>query len=107
MAIARSSAGSSKGVATDLWSLDISRYASWSRVCRPRRTRERLGAAVDISAVLDAKTEAMDTDRTHTPDLRMWMRVRSKAPELFRGELYIREFPDPHGGLETDLSRAR
>ncbi len=68
-----------------------------------RWSRERLGAAIDISAVLDAKIDAMDAHRTQTPDLRMWTRVRSKAPELFREELYIREFPDPHGGLETDL----
>jgi LmbE family N-acetylglucosaminyl deacetylase len=68
-----------------------------------RWTRDRLGAAIDVSAYLDAKTAAMNAHRTQTPDLNMWTRVRAKAPDLFREELYIREFPDPQGPLETDL----
>lgn len=81
-------------------------YMKTLNVQLDRWTRERLGAAIDVAGVLDAKIDAMDAHRTQTPDINMWRRVRAKAPALFREELYIREFPDPHGGLETDLFAA-
>ena len=74
---------------------------------KPQRwTRDRLGAAIDISYILDHKVYAMEAHRTQTPDLKMWARVRERAPALFREEAYTREFPDPAGPLETDLFAA-
>jgi len=72
---------------------------------KPQRwTRERLGAVVDISEVLDAKVSAMDAHQTQTPDLRMWATARAQLPEIFTEETFIREFPEPGGSpLETDL----
>lgn len=71
-----------------------------------RWTRDRLGAAIDISPYLEAKVAAMDAHVTQSPDLNMWRRVRAKVPHVMREELYLREFPDPHGPLETDLFAA-
>ena len=71
-----------------------------------RWTRDRLGAAIDVSAWLDAKIAAMDAHRTQTPDLKMWTRVRAQIPELMSEELFLREYPDPQGPLETDLFAA-
>jgi LmbE family N-acetylglucosaminyl deacetylase len=72
---------------------------------KPQRwTRDRLGAAIDIRDVLDAKVRAMDAHRTQAPDLAMWATARARAPEIFTEETYLREFPDPGGPpLETDL----
>jgi hypothetical protein len=36
----------------------------------------------------------------------MWLRAREKLPSVLAEEVYIREFPDPHGPLETDLFAA-
>ncbi len=82
---------------------DFAEYMKTLDVRLDRWMRERLGAAIDVSGYQDAKIAAMEAHRTQTPDLNMWRRVRAKAPDLFREELYIREFPDPHGPLETDL----
>ncbi|HZP97575.1 MAG TPA: PIG-L deacetylase family protein [Candidatus Limnocylindria bacterium] len=81
-------------------------YARTLNVRLERWTRERIGAAIDITECLAAKIDAMDAHRTQTPDLKMWQRVRAKEPALFREELYVREFPDPRGPLETDLFAA-
>jgi LmbE family N-acetylglucosaminyl deacetylase len=72
---------------------------------KPQRwTRERLGAAIDIAPYESRKLEAMEAHRTQTPDLKMWNRVRAKAGELMREELFIRAFPEAGGApLETDL----
>jgi LmbE family N-acetylglucosaminyl deacetylase len=72
---------------------------------KPQRwTRDRLGAVIDVSAVLDAKVHAMDAHQTQAPDLRMWETARAKLPEIFIDETFIREYPDPGGPpLETDL----
>jgi hypothetical protein len=49
----------------------------------------------------------MEAHRTQTPDLKMWNRVREKAGDLMKEELYIRAFPEPGGPpLETDLFAA-
>ncbi len=75
---------------------------------KPQRwTRERLGAAIDITAFEARKIGAMQAHRTQSPDLKMWNRVRAKAGELMQEELFIRAFPDPGGPpLETDLFAA-
>jgi LmbE family N-acetylglucosaminyl deacetylase len=75
---------------------------------KPQRwTRDRLGAAIDVTPVEKKKREAMEAHRTQTPDLKMWNRVREKAGELMQEELYIRAFPEPGGPpLETDLFAA-
>ena len=72
---------------------------------RPQRwTRERLGAVIDIAAVLDAKVHAMNAHETQAPDLRMWETARAKLPEIFTDETFIREYPEPGGPpLEMDL----
>lgn len=72
---------------------------------KPQRwTRERLGAVVDIGAVLDEKVHAMEAHQTQMPDLRMWATARAQLPEIFTEETFIREFPEPGGPpLETDL----
>jgi len=36
----------------------------------------------------------------------MWLRAREQLPSLLSEEVYVREFPDPDGGLETDLFAA-
>ena len=71
-----------------------------------RWTRERIGAALDVSALMDRKWHAMQAHVTQTPDLRLWERVRAKVPNMLAEEQYIREFPDPHGPAETDLFAA-
>ena len=74
---------------------------------RPERwTRDRLGALLDVSAFIDRKWDAMQAHRTQSPDLKMWERVRDKAPEMLSQEAYIREYPQDRGSLETDLFAA-
>lgn len=72
---------------------------------KPQRwTRDRLGAAIDVRGVLDAKIHAMEAHQTQAPDLAMWAKARHDLPELFTEETFIREFPDPGGPpLEADL----
>jgi len=72
---------------------------------KPQRwTRERLGAVIDISDVLDAKVHAMEAHQTQAPDLAMWTAARAKVPEIFTAETFIREYPEPGGApLESDL----
>lgn len=72
---------------------------------KPQRwTRDRLGAVIDVGAVLDAKVHAMDAHQTQAPDLRMWETARAKLPEIFTDETFIREYPERGGPpLETDL----
>jgi mycothiol S-conjugate amidase len=72
---------------------------------KPQRwTRDRLGAAIDISEFEPRKIEAMNAHRTQTPDLKMWARSREKIGDLMREEVFIRAFPSPGGPpLESDL----
>jgi len=72
---------------------------------KPQRwTRDRLGAVIDVSDVLDAKVHAMEAHQTQAPDLAMWASARAKLPEIFREETFIRAYPEPGGPpLETDL----
>jgi len=75
---------------------------------KPERwTRDRLGAAIDITSVVDAKIHAMEAHATQSPDLVMWREARGKLPNLFMEETYVRAFPEPGGPpLETDLFAA-
>jgi len=67
-------------------------------------TRDRLGAAIDVTRFEALKINAMQAHRTQTPDLNMWNRVRAKVGDLMREETFIRAFPEPGGPpLETDL----
>ena len=72
---------------------------------KPQRwTHDRLGALIDVSALMDEKWEAMQAHRTQTPDLNMWRRVRDAEPQMLTQEAFIRAFPEPGGPpLETDL----
>jgi len=81
-------------------------YMATLNVKLQRWTRDRIGAAVNVAAVLERKVDAMEAHRTQTPDVKMWTRVRAKEPALFAEELFTREFPDPQGPLETDLFAA-
>jgi hypothetical protein len=38
--------------------------------------------------------------------MKMWLRVKESRPTILGEEHFIREFPDPHGPLETDLFAA-
>jgi LmbE family N-acetylglucosaminyl deacetylase len=75
---------------------------------KPQRwTRDRIGAAIDISGVADRKIEAMLAHQTQEPDYREWIGAREKVPWLFSEEVFTREFPEPGGPpLETDLFAA-
>ena len=74
---------------------------------KPQRwTKDRLGASIDVSPLVDKKIEAMYAHRTQAPDMKMWLRARKELPTLLSDEPFIREFPDPHGPLETDLFAA-
>ena len=75
---------------------------------KPQRwTRDRLGAAIDTSGVVEQKIEAMLAHETQEPDYREWIGARERIPWLFAEEVYTREFPDPGGPpLETDLFEA-
>ena len=75
---------------------------------KPQRwTRERLGAVIDVSDVIERKVDAMEAHRTQMPDLNMWKRVRSQAPSMLTQECYVRAFPDAGGPpLEGDLFAA-
>ena len=82
----------------------FAQYIETLAVKPERWTRDRLGAVIDIGAVLDAKVHAMDAHQTQAPDLRMWETARAKLPEIFTDETFIREYPEPGGPpLETDL----
>ena len=72
---------------------------------KPQRwTHDRLGALIDVSALMDRKWDAMQAHRTQTPDLNMWQRVRQAEPQILTQEAFIRVFPEPGGPpLETDL----
>lgn len=82
----------------------FAQYIETLAVKPERWTRDRLGAVIDIAAVLDAKVHAMNAHETQAPDLRMWETARAKLPEIFTDETFIREYPEPGGPpLETDL----
>jgi LmbE family N-acetylglucosaminyl deacetylase len=82
-------------------------YMATLAVKPERWTRERLGAAIDISGVADRKIEAMKAHETQEPDYREWIGARDKVPWLFAEEVFTREYPDPGGPpLETDLFAA-
>jgi LmbE family N-acetylglucosaminyl deacetylase len=82
----------------------FARYMETLAVKPQRWTRDRLGAAVDIRDVLEAKAHAMEAHQTQAPDLAMWAAARAKLPEIFLEETFIREYPEPGGPpLETDL----
>lgn len=86
---------------------DFATYMETLEMKPQRWTRDRLGAAIDVSSVMAQKVDAMQAHRTQTPDLKMWERVRAQEPRMLTEELYIREFPDPGGPpLETDLFAA-
>ena len=85
---------------------EFAEYMETLEVKPQRWTRDRLGAAIDVSSIVDRKIAAMQAHRTQTPDLKMWFRARESEPSLLAEEVYVREFPDPHGGLETDLFAA-
>jgi len=82
-------------------------YMGTLKVKPQRWTRERLGAAIDITKYEALKINAMEAHRTQSPDLAMWNRVRAKAGQLMKEEQFIRAFPEPGGPpLETDLFAA-
>ncbi|MEK7863898.1 MAG: PIG-L deacetylase family protein [Chloroflexota bacterium] len=82
---------------------ELATYIETLTVKPQRWTRERLGAVMDVSGLIDKKIHAMEAHRTQTPDLKMWLRAREMEPAILAEEHYVREFPDPHGGLESDL----
>jgi len=82
----------------------FAQYMDTLEVKPQRWTRDRLGAVIDVSDVLDAKVHAMEAHQTQAPDLAMWAAARAKLPEMFREETFIRAYPEPGGPpLETDL----
>ena len=83
---------------------EFAEYMTTLTVKPQRWTRERLGAV--IAADVDRKIEAMYAHRTQAPDMKMWLRVRESRPTILSEEHFIREFPDPHGPLESDLFAA-
>jgi len=83
---------------------EFAEYMTTLTVKPQRWTRERLGAVID--ADVDRKIEAMYAHRTQAPDMKMWLRVKESRPTILGEEHFIREFPDPHGPLETDLFAA-
>jgi LmbE family N-acetylglucosaminyl deacetylase len=85
---------------------EFAEYMKTLAVKPQRWTRDRLGAALDVQPFIDRKLEAMHAHRTQAPDMSMWLRAREKLPSVLAEEVYIREFPDPHGPLETDLFAA-
>lgn len=94
----------------DRWLSIQPEFADYMRTLpvKPQRwTRDRLGAVIDVSSLIDRKLEAMEAHRTQTPDVNMWKRVREQAPAMLTEECFIREFPDPGGPpLEGDLFAA-
>ncbi len=85
---------------------EFAEYMKTLAVKPQRWTRDRLGAALDVQPFIDRKLDAMHAHRTQAPDMKMWLRAREQVPSLLSEEVYLREFPDPHGGLETDLFAA-
>ena len=85
---------------------DFAAYVKTLDVKLERWTRERIGAAIDASGIMDRKWYAMQAHVTQTPDIHLWQRVREKVPTMLAEELYVREYPDPHGPIETDLFAA-
>jgi len=83
---------------------EFAEYMKTLAVKPQRWTRDRLGAAIDVTALMDRKWDAMQAHRTQSPDLKMWQRVREGEPSTLTEEAYIRAFPEPGGPpLETDL----
>lgn len=85
---------------------EFAEYVSTLTAKPQRWTRDRLGAVIDAREVVDQKIEAMRAHRTQAPDMQMWLRVKEQRPAILSEEHFIREFPDPHGPLETDLFAA-
>lgn len=94
----------------DALALLVPEFSEYMRTLtvKPRRwTRDRLGAAIDVSALLDRKLEAMRAHATQAPDYAMWERVRASAPTVLSEEVYVRAFPEPGGPpFESDLFAA-
>ncbi len=83
---------------------EFAEYMKTLAVKPQRWTRDRLGATIDVTALMDRKWDAMQAHRTQSPDLKMWQRVREGEPSTLTEEAYIRAFPEPGGPpLETDL----
>jgi N-acetyl-1-D-myo-inositol-2-amino-2-deoxy-alpha-D-glucopyranoside deacetylase len=82
---------------------EFAKYMETLAVKPQRWTRDRLGAVIDVGALIDRKLHAMEAHRTQTPDLKMWLRARETEPAILAEEAFVREFPDPHGGFEDDL----
>ena len=85
---------------------EFAEYMKTLTVKPQRWTRDRLGASIDVQPFIDRKLEAMQAHRTQAPDMKMWLRAREQLPTLLAEEPFVREFPDPHGPLETDLFAA-
>lgn len=85
---------------------DFAAYVKTLDTKLERWTPERIGATIDASALMERKWHAMQAHVTQTPDVHLWARVRAKVPTMLAEELYVREFPDPHGPMETDLFAA-
>ena len=85
---------------------EFAEYMKTLTVKPQRWTKDRLGASIDVTPFVEKKIEAMHAHRTQAPDMKMWLRARNELPTLLSHEPFIREFPDPHGPLETDLFAA-
>ena len=85
---------------------EFAEYMKTLAVKPQRWTRDRLGASIDVRDIIDRKITAMEAHRTQAPDLKMWLRARVDMPSLLAEEAFLREYPDPHGPLETDLLAA-
>ena len=85
---------------------EFAEYIATLTVKPQRWTRERLGAVIDAHELIDRKIEAMRAHRTQAPDMKMWLRVKEARQSILSEEHFVREFPDPHGPLETDLFAA-
>lgn len=86
---------------------DFAAYMETLETKPQRWTRERLGAAIDVSGVIERKLEAMKAHQTQWPDVKMWLDVRAIDPSMLASEVYVREFPEPGGPpLERDLFEA-
>ena len=85
---------------------EFAEYMKTLTVKPQRWTRDRLGESIDVQPSIDRKLEAMHAHRTQAPDMKMWLRAREQLPTLLAEEPFVREFPDPHGPLETDLFAA-
>lgn len=88
----------------------VPEFAEYMRTLavKPQRwTRQRLGAAIDVSGFLERKLEAMRAHATQALDYAMWERARASMPAILSEEVYVRAFPDAGGPpLERDLFAA-